>query len=139
MRNVFVRLEYWLGNFVICGSWALYLQGIVSRYNPKEIDVICNVNKDRFDNLWYFKKHTSNRFNSQGWSTSVEDVNIDIFNKPLPEYDIISFEDYTVKVKSIKALEEHYKSIDISQMTGNEKFLLKIQDRVKLFSRSYSL
>ncbi len=129
MREVIKHLKSTIGEFVICGSLALYLHGLLDDYNNEEIDII--VDKDiKLDG---YKRHTSNRFNSRGWLGKYNDVYIDVYNKQLPDYDKVVVDGLILRIKTYQALKTHYLSLDIDNMNGHEKFKNKLLTRVALF------
>lgn len=133
MRKVIEYIKFITGDFVICGSMALYLHNILEDYNPNEIDIIVDLPNNDLDYNRDFSKHTSNKFNSRGWSTKYNGVYIDVYNKPLPEYDVITDDGLTMKVKTIQALKSHYLSLDIDNINGHDRFKQKLLTRIELF------
>ena len=133
MRKVIEYIKFITGDFVICGSMALYLHNILEDYNPNEIDIIVDLPNNDLDYNRDFSKHISNKFNSRGWSTKYNGVWIDVYNKPLPEYDVITDDGLEMKVKTIQALKSHYLSLDIDNINGHDRFKQKLLTRIELF------
>ena len=129
MREVIKHLKATIGEFVICGSLALYLHDLIPDYNKEEIDII--VNSDiKLDG---YRRHTSNKFNTQGWLGKYNDVYIDVYNKPLPDYNKVVVDGLVMRIKTYQALKTHYLSLDIDKMNGHERFKNKLLTRVSLF------
>ena len=129
MREVIKHLKATIGEFVICGSLALYLHGLIDDYNHEEIDII--VDSDiKIDG---YTRHTSNRFNAIGWMGKYNNVYIDVYNKELPDYDKVVVDGLIVRIKTYQALKTHYLSLDIDNMNGHERFKNKLLTRVDLF------
>ncbi len=133
MREVIKYIKFITGDFVICGSMALYLHNIIEDYNPNEIDIIVDLPNRDLDYNKDFTSHTSNRFGSRGWSAKYGDVYIDVYNKPLPEYDEVVVDGLKMNIKTIQALKEHYLSLDIDNIDGHERFKQKLLTRIDLF------
>ena len=129
MREVIKHLKATIGEFVICGSLALYLHGLIDDYNNEEIDIIV----DTDIKLDGYKRHTSNRFNAKGWLGKYNDVYIDVFNKQLPDYNKVVVDGLILRIKTYQALKMHYLSLDIDKMDGHERFKNKLLTRVALF------
>ena len=129
MRDVIKILKSQHGKFVICGSLALYLYGLIDDYNQEEIDIIV----DKKIKLDGYKRHINNRFNSRGWLGKINDVYIDVYNKELPDSNRVVVDGLVVYLKTLSALKMHYLSLDIENMNGHEKFKNKMLTRVALF------
>lgn len=133
MREVIKYIKFITGEFVICGSMALYLHNILEDYNSNEIDIIVDLPNRDLDYNKDFTSHTSNRFGSTGWSTKYNGVYIDVFNKPLPEFDEVVVDGLKMNVKTIQALKNHYLSLDIDNIDGHKRFKQKLVTRIELF------
>lgn len=129
MREVIKHLKSTIGEFVICGSLALYLHGLIDDYNHEEIDIIV----DTDIKLNGYNRHTSNRFNARGWLGKYNNVYIDVYNKQLPDYDKVVVDGLILRIKTYQALKTHYLSLDIDKMNGHERFKTKLLTRVALF------
>ena len=51
MREVIKYIKFITGDFVICGSMALYLHNIIEDYNPNEIDIIVDLPNRDLDSI----------------------------------------------------------------------------------------
>jgi hypothetical protein len=129
MREVIKHLKATIGEFVICGSLALYLHGLIPDYNNEEIDII--VDSDiKIDG---YTRHINNRFNARGWMGKYNDVYIDVYNKPLPEFDKVVVDGLVMRIKTVNALKTHYLSLDLDKMEGHDRFKQKLMTRIELF------
>jgi hypothetical protein len=131
MRDILEIIASELGDYVICGSLAFQLQGIEPLQSVKDIDVI--VDTKWAPSTW--KVHMKKRFTGLGWSKQINGNWIDVYSKPLPEYDIINVDGLYVKVKSVKALISHYRSLDLEEIGGHVRFQNKLRER-KAFVQS---
>ena len=129
MREVIKHLKATIGEFVICGSLALYLHDLIPDYNKEEIDIIV----DKNISIDGYRRHTSNRFNAQGWFGKYNDVYIDVYNKPLPDFDKVVVDGLIMRIKTVNALKMHYLSLDLDTMEGHDRFKQKMMTRVDLF------
>lgn len=133
MREVIKYIKFITGDFVICGSMALYLHNIIEDYNSNEIDIIVDLPNRDLDYNKDFTSHTSNKFGSRGWSTKYNDVYIDVFNKRLPEFNEVVVDGLKMKIKTVQALKNHYLSLDIDNINGHDRFKQKLLTRIELF------
>ena len=133
MREVIKYLDYYCNDYVICGSLALYLHGIIDSFSGKDIDVIVDVPENAYDGLDNWIRRID-RFNGWGWSTSFNNHYIDVFNKKLPEFEIHNVDGLSIPVKSLSALKKHYTTLDVARLGGHLNFRNKMKARVALFS-----
>lgn len=133
MREVIKYIKFITGDFVICGSMALYLHNIIEDYNSNEIDIIVDLPNRDLDYNKDFTSHTSNKFGSRGWSTKYNDVYIDVFNKRLPEFNEVVVDGLKMKIKTVQALKNHYLSLNIDNINGHDRFKQKLLTRIELF------
>jgi len=129
MREVIKYLKGTIGEFVICGSLALYLHDLIPDYNKEEIDIIV----DKNISIDGYRRHTSNRFNAQGWLGKYNDVYIDVYNKPLPEFNKVVVDGLIMRIKTVNALKMHYLSLDLDTIGGHDRFKQKLMTRIELF------
>jgi len=129
MREVIKHLKATIGEFVICGSLALYLHDLIPDYNKEEIDIIV----DKNISIDGYRRHTSNRFNAQGWLGKYNDVYIDVYNKPLPEFNKVVVDGLIMRIKTVNALKMHYLSLDLDTIGGHDRFKQKLMTRIELF------
>ena len=127
MREVIKILKAQHGKFVICGSLALYLHGLIDDYNHEEIDIIVDQKVSPFNEV------RKPRFGCSGASYKIHNVSIDVFNKPLPEHNKIVVDGLVVYLKTYQALKKHYLSLDIDKLGGHKLFQNKMMTRVALF------
>tara|TARA_R110000772_G_scaffold107059_1_gene209253 strand:+ start:70 stop:477 length:408 start_codon:yes stop_codon:yes gene_type:complete len=134
MREIIKILKYQIGEFVICGSLALYLHGLLDDYNHEEIDIIVDLPDKKL--LAIQPDVIINPVNAmlmKGAGYRINGVYIDVFNRPLPEYDTVIVDGLIVKIKTLSALKEHYLSLDMNTIGGHEKFKNKLLTRINLF------
>ena len=132
MLEVIKNIEQKFSTYVIVGSYALYLQKLIPTFSRKDIDIVVNVSQDHLDNARDVKKHSPTRFTDYGWTFKTNNMWVEVFNKALPEYDIIEVEGINVKVKSKKAIKEFYTQLDIPSIGGHLNFRNKLQSRKEL-------
>jgi len=134
MREVIKHLKSTIGEFVICGSLALYLHGLLDDYNHKEIDIIVDLPNDKLlsiqDDVVITDK---NAFGMRQAGYRINGVYIDVFNRDLPDYDTVIVDGLVVKIKTYQALKDHYLSLDMSTIGGHDRFKQKIMTRIDLF------
>jgi hypothetical protein len=134
MREIIKILKYQIGEFIICGSLALYLHGLLDDYNHKEIDIIVDLPDDKLlsiqDDVVITPK---NAFGMRQAGYRINGVYIDVFNRDLPNYDTVIVDGLVVKIKTYQALKDHYLSLDMSTIGGHERFKQKIMTRIDLF------
>lgn len=118
--------------FVVVGSYALYLQKILPTFSYKDLDIVINVPKNYFTNEVDIKYIPKSRFSEYGWVYKPYDLWIEVLNKPLPEYDIIESNGIELKVKSKRAIKEHYTNLDVDTIGGHLNFINKIKSRKEL-------
>ena len=134
MREIIKILKFQIGDFIICGSLALYLHGLLDDYNQKEIDIIVNLPDDKLlsiqDDVIITPK---NAFGMKQAGYRINGVYIDVFNRDLPDFNTIVVDGLVVKIKTYQALKDHYLSLDMSTIGGHEMFKQKIMTRIDLF------
>lgn len=134
MREIIKILKFQIGDFIICGSLALYLHGLLDDYNQKEIDIIVDLPDDKLlsiqDDVIITPK---NAFGMKQAGYRINDVYIDVFNRELPDFNTIVVDGLVVKIKTYQALKDHYLSLDMSTIGGHEMFKQKIMTRIDLF------
>jgi hypothetical protein len=134
MREIIKILKYQIGEFVICGSLALYLHGLLDDYNHEEIDIIVNLPDDKLLSIQDDVIITPvNAFGMKQAGYRINGVYIDVFNRELPNFDTIVVDGLIVKIKTLSALKEHYLSLDMNTIGGHDKFKQKIMTRIDLF------
>lgn len=134
MKEILEILNEQAGNYVIVGSLALYLHGEIEDYSGKDIDIIVDRDINAFDHLDNWKPQ-QNRFNDkQGWIANIAHMWIEVFNKPLPEYEEFEIEGVTVKVKTLPAIKEFYKNINLNKIGGHQNFQNKLQAYIEMSS-----
>jgi len=134
MREVIKILKFQIGEFVICGSLALYLHGLLDDYNHKEIDIIVNLPDDKLLSIQDDVIITPiNAFGMKQAGYRINNVYIDVFNRELPDFDTIVVDGLIVKIKTLSALKNHYLSLDMNTIGGHDKFKQKIMTRIDLF------
>ena len=134
MREIIKILKYQIGEFVICGSLALYLHGLLDDYNYEEIDIIVNLPDDKLLSIQDDVIITPvNAFGMKQAGYRINGVYIDVFNRELPDFDTIVVDGLIVKIKTLSALKEHYLSLDMNTIGGHDKFKQKIMTRIDLF------
>jgi hypothetical protein len=134
MREVIKILKYQIGEFVICGSLALYLHGLLDDYNHKEIDIIVDLPDDKLLSIQDDVIITPvNAFGVKQAGYRINGVYIDVFNQPLPNFDTIVVDGLIVRIITLSALKNHYLSLDMDTIGGHEKFKQKILTRIDLF------
>mgnify|MGYP006899562349 CR=1 FL=1 len=127
MREVIKILKSQHGKFVICGSLALYLHGLIDDYNDKEIDIIVDQKISPFNEV------PKPIFSCSGSSYKINNVFIDVFNKHLPEHDKVVVDGLIMYIKTLSALKNHYLSLDMNTIGGHDKFKAKMMTRIDLF------
>ena len=132
MIEVLKNIEQKFSTYVIVGSYALYLQKLIPTFSGKDIDIVVNVPQDYLSNERDVKKHSPTRFTDYGWTFKANDMWVEVFNKELPEYDIIEVEGMKVKVKSIPAIIEFYTLLDYDKIGGHLNFNNKLLSRKHL-------
>ena len=134
MREIIKILKYQIGEFIICGSLALYLHGLLDDYNHEEIDIIVDLPNDKLlsiqDDVIITDK---NAFGMRQAGYRINDVYIDVFNRELPNFDTIVVDGLIVKIKTYQALKDHYLSLDMNTIGGHDRFKQKIMTRIDLF------
>jgi hypothetical protein len=134
MREIIKILKYQIGEFIICGSLALYLHGLLDDYNHKEIDIIVDLPNDKLlsiqDDVIITAK---NAFGMRQAGYRINNVYIDVFNRELPNFDTIVVDGLIVKIKTYQALKDHYLSLDMNTIGGHDRFKQKIMTRIDLF------
>ena len=134
MREIIKILKYQIGEFVICGSLALYLHGLLDDYNHEEIDIIVNLPDDKLLSIQDDVIITPiNAFGMKQAGYRINNVYIDVFNRELPDFDTIVVDGLIVKIKTLSALKNHYLSLDMNTIGGHDKFKQKIMTRIDLF------
>ena len=134
MREVIKILKFQIGEFVICGSLALYLHGLLDDYNHKEIDIIVDLPDDKLLSIQDDVIITPvNAFGVKQAGYRINGVYIDVFNQPLPNFDTIVVDGLVVRIITLSALKNHYLSLDMDTIGGHEKFKQKILTRIDLF------
>jgi hypothetical protein len=134
MREVIKILKFQIGEFVICGSLALYLHGLLDDYNHKEIDIIVDLPDDKLLSIQDDVIITPvNAFGVKQAGYRINGVYIDVFNQPLPNFDTIVVDGLIVRIITLSALKNHYLSLDMDTIGGHEKFKQKILTRIDLF------
>ena len=134
MREIIKILKYQIGEFVICGSLALYLHGLLDDYNYEEIDIIVNLPDDKLLSIQDDVIITPvNAFGVKQAGYRINGVYIDVFNQPLPNFDTIVVDGLIVRIITLSALKNHYLSLDMDTIGGHEKFKQKILTRIDLF------
>jgi hypothetical protein len=134
MREVIKILKFQIGEFVICGSLALYLHGLLDDYNHKEIDIIVDLPDDKLLSIQDDVIITPvNAFGVKQAGYRINGVYIDVFNQPLPNFDTIVVDGLIVRIKTLSALKNHYLSLDMNTIGGHDKFKQKIMTRIDLF------
>ena len=58
---------------------------------------------------------------------------VEVFNKPLPEYDIINVDGVEVKVETVEATKQFYKNLNISKVGGHDNFQKKLHTIQELY------
>ena len=134
MREIIKILKYQIGEFIICGSLALYLHGLLDDYNHKEIDIIVDLPNDKLlsiqDDVIITEK---NAFVMRQAGYRINNVYIDVFNRELPNFNTIVVDGLIVKIKTYQALKDHYLSLDMNTIGGHDRFKQKIMTRIDLF------
>jgi hypothetical protein len=134
MREVIKILKFQIGEFVICGSLALYLHGLLDDYNHKEIDIIVDLPDDKLLSIQDDVIITPvNAFGVKQAGYRINGVYIDVFNQPLPNFDTIVVDGLIVRIITLSALKNHYLSLDMNTIGGHDKFKQKIMTRIDLF------
>ena len=134
MREIIKILKFQIGEFIICGSLALYLHNLLDDYNHKEIDIIVDLPDSKLlaiqDDVIITPK---NAFGMKQAGYRINGVYIDVFNRELPNFDTIVVDGLIVKIKTYQALKDHYLSLDMNTIGGHDKFKQKIMTRIDLF------
>ena len=134
MRDIIKILKFQLHEFVICGSLALYLHGLLDDYNHEEIDIIVDMPDEKLLAIQDDVILTPvNAFGMKQAGYRINGVYIDVFNRPLPQYDKVVVDGLIVKIKTLSALKEHYLSLDLDKLGGHDKFKQKIVTRIEMF------
>jgi hypothetical protein len=134
MRDIIKILKFQIGEFIICGSLALYLHGLLDDYNQKEIDIIVDLTDDKLLSIQDDVRITPvNAFGVKQAGYRINGVYIDVFNHDLPNFDIIVVDGLIVKITTYQALKNHYLSLDMNTIGGHDKFKQKIMTRIDLF------
>ena len=134
MRDIIKILKFQIGEFIICGSLALYLHGLLDDYNHEEIDIIVNLPDEKLLAIQDDVIITPvNAFGMKQAGYRINNVYIDVFNRELPDYDTVIVDGLIVKIKTLSALKNHYLSLDMDTIGGHEKFKQKILTRIDLF------
>ena len=134
MREVIKILKFQIGEFVICGSLALYLHGLLDDYNHKEIDIMVDLPDEKLLSIQDDVIITPvNAFGMKQAGYRINNVYIDVFNRELPDFDTIVVDGLIVKIKTLSALKNHYLSLDMNTIGGHDKFKQKIMTRINLF------
>ena len=134
MREIIKILKYQIGEFVICGSLALYLHGLLDDYNHKEIDIIVDLPDEKLLSIQDDVIITPvNAFGVKQAGYRINSVYIDVFNQPLPNFDTIVVDGLVVRIITLSALKNHYLSLDMNTIGGHERFKQKILTRIDLF------
>ena len=134
MREVIKILKFQIGEFVICGSLALYLHGLLDDYNHKEIDIIVDLPDDKLLSIQDDVIITPvNAFGVKQAGYRINGVYIDVFNQPLPNFDTIVVDGLIVRIITLSALKDYYLSLDMNTIGGHDKFKQKIMTRIDLF------
>ena len=134
MREIIKILKFQIGEFIICGSLALYLHGLLDDYNHEEIDIIVNLPDEKLLAIQDDVIITPvNAFGMKQAGYRINNVYIDVFNRELPDYDTVIVDGLIVKIKTLFALKNHYLSLDMNTIGGHDKFKQKIMTRINLF------
>ena len=134
MREIIKILKFQIGEFIICGSLALYLHGLLDDYNHEEIDIIVNLPDEKLLSIQDDVIITPvNAFGMKQAGYRINGVYIDVFNRELPNFDTIVVDGLIVKIKTLSALKNHYLSLDMNTIGGHDKFKQKIMTRINLF------
>ena len=134
MRDIIKILKFQIGEFIICGSLALYLHGLLDDYNQEEIDIIVDLPDDKLLSIQDDVIITPvNAFGMKQAGYRINGVYIDVFNRDLPDYDTVIVDGLVVKIKTYQALKDHYLSLDMNTIGGHDKFKEKIMTRINLF------
>lgn len=134
MKEILEILNKQVGNYVIVGSLALYLQGMIEDFNGKDIDIIVDKDEDYFSDNPYWKPQHNRFSDKRGWVTQLNNTWIEVFNNPFPEYDEFDVDGVTVKVITIKEIKEHYKNLDINKIGGHQNFQNKLRAYIEMSS-----
>jgi len=134
MREVIKILKFQIGEFVIFGSLALYLHGLLDDYNHKEIDIMVDLPDEKLLAIQDDVIITPvNAFGAKQAGYRINNVYIDVFNRELPDFDTIVVDGLIVRIITLSALKQHYLSLDMNTIGGHDKFKQKIMTRIDLF------
>lgn len=133
MDNIISKIQLAFGtDFVVVGSYAMYLQGIKDTFSGKDVDIAIDVNNDKYDNISGYNKNTSNKFGYGVWTKKVEDLWVEAFNRPLPDFDLLNIDNILVKVESIQSMKDFYNSLDIDNIQGHDNFKNRLRSNKEL-------
>ena len=134
MRDIIIKLKATIGEFIICGSLALYLHGLLDDYNQEEIDIIVNLPDDKLRLIDQAIRITPvNAFGLKQAGYRINNVYIDVFNCDLPDYDTVIVDGLICKIQTYQSLKSLYLSLDLDKLGGHDKFKEKIMTRINLF------
>lgn len=130
MKKILEILNREAVDYVIVGSYARYLQGETDDFSGKDLDIV--VDKDEDEKMFYNWKPQYSRFSDKrGWYVPYYDkgkfYHVEVFNEPLPEYDIVNVDGIEVKVKTVEEIKKHYKNLDIDKIGGHDNFKNKLR------------
>ena len=132
MKQILEILNNYVDDYVIVGSLALYLHGEIDEWSGKDIDIIVDKDIDAFDHLEDFKLQQSRFSSKKGWVVNIAHTWVEIFNKPLPEYDEFEIDGITVKVKTLSSIKEFYRNMDLKSIGGHTKFQNKLMTYMEM-------
>lgn len=137
MKEILEILNRDAVDYVIVGSYARYLQGETDEYSDKDLDIVVDKDEDAF-NLLPNWSSVECRFNDKkGWYAPYFVINklihVEVFNEPLPEYDIINVDGVEVKVKTVEEIKNHYRNLDIDKIGGHDNFKNKLRTLQELY------
>ena len=131
MKEILEILNRDAVDYVIVGSYARYLQGETDEYSDKDLDIVVDKDEDAFNHLSNWRLQHNRFYDKKGWYAPYYVVDklhhIEVFNRPLPEYDIINVDGIEVKVKTIEEIKNHYRNLDIDKIGGHDNFQNKLR------------
>jgi hypothetical protein len=141
MKEILQILNRDAVNYVIVGSYARYLQGEIYEYSGKDIDIIVDEDENAFDHLSNWQSLECRFNDKKGWYAAYYVVidgkgikyHVDVFNRPLPEYNLIDVDGIKVKVETIEATKQFYKNLNIKKVGGHGIFQHKLRTIQELY------
>lgn len=127
MEAIISDIKSKFDDFVVVGSYALFLQGLIPEFSGKDIDIVVNCRSDKFENDPTTIKNAPTRFSDYGWVFQTGGMWVEAFSDILPSFDLFRIGEHEVKVKTVKACRDFYRNIETNKINSHSKFITKLE------------